>query len=276
MWAFQPQMGTAAGASQDYSTQFNWMSAGPRMVNTIRHIRDEQNQILEAQALLTETPRVLANPPIWPAAALPQFSPPPSILEIPKNHNLEHALTNAGLQIAGGEMPSLYAKGKTDALIGSQWKVPHRLRTKRNYWPIKESPFRKTAFVRQRTHKAVPRADLPLFSASPFQVCVSPDSHFGNNDTPFSECIPTFTGLVRSDGTFQLAGGSAEPLTGRALIAIQGISTVPRSGGIGSKQFVNEFVPTVYYNPYSGPPNTFPDQFISNFNVVSNSVDGYD
>ena len=32
VWTPQPQRGTAAGASQDYSTKMNWLSAGPAMV----------------------------------------------------------------------------------------------------------------------------------------------------------------------------------------------------------------------------------------------------
>lgn len=274
MWAFQPQVGTAAGASQDYSTQFNWMSAGPRMVNTIRHIRDEQNQILQAQALLTETPRPVANPPSWPAALLPQFLPTPTILEIPENSALEKPMTNGGFQIAGGSVPTLFSAVQTDALTRRGWKVPGYQRKNRNYGPIKRGSIWSRSFVRGQTEPTVSAA---VTNSSPLQV-FSENSGFSETGMQISEFspVPRLAGLVRSDGTFQLAGGSTEPLSHQTLLALSGTSTVPRSGGIGSRQFVKEFVPTVYYNPFSGPPNTFPDQFISNFNVISNSVDGYD
>lgn len=83
---------------------------------------------------------------------------------------------------------------------------------------------------------------------------------------------------LRPDGLFQLAGGSRAPpdLSTRHLLALQTSPSVPRSGGIGSWQFVQEFVPSVYLNPYSGHPDTYPNEFISNYDLYTESVDGYD
>lgn len=88
-----------------------------------------------------------------------------------------------------------------------------------------------------------------------------------------NEQLPYHPYRVRSDGVFQLAGGSAEPAN--TYLALQTSSTVPRSGGIGSWQFIQEFVPSIYYNPYSGPPGNYPYEFIFNYDLVTDSVDGY-
>lgn len=82
---------------------------------------------------------------------------------------------------------------------------------------------------------------------------------------------------LRPDGVFQLGGGGRSSFNPtQAYLTLQQGSSVPRSGGIGAVQFVQEFVPQVYFNPFSGPPDTFPDQFIPNYDIVTNSVDGYD
>jgi hypothetical protein len=39
---------------------------------------------------------------------------------------------------------------------------------------------------------------------------------------------------------------------------------------------VEEFTPSVYFNPFSGSPGQYPDEFIPNFDAISESVDGYD
>lgn len=264
MWAFQPQMGAAAGASQDYSTQFNWMSAGPRMINQVRQIRDERNQILEAQALLTETPRAVANPPSWPAALLPQLSGPTMTIALPRDHALEHVMSNNGLQIAGGGFP-VNDKSMRNSVLGinrGARSLSGRLASR--------SPPEVDELYSPETHFTPEIQVLPPLSKSLSL------SGFGRQLTEYDRSAG-FSGTVRPDGTFQLAGGARVPLTSReAYLTLQGSSSVPRSGGVGTRQFVKEFVPAVYYNPFSGPPDTFPDQFIPNFDIISNSVDGYD
>lgn len=258
MWAFQPQRGAAAGASQDYSTQMNWMSAGPSMINQVRNIRDERNRILMSQALLTETPRPVANPPAWPAHLLPQLGGPPVTLALPRNYPLEQEMTNNGLQIAGGGV-SVNDKSNRAAVLA--------IRSAATRPPL-------TAHRTASLERAVAVDEL---IDPDFQVLPAPErvllagAGVQLNEHSFSP--PS----VRPDGTFQIAGGSRLPLTAtRRLLTLQRSSSVPRSGGIGAAQFVNEFVPAVYYNPFSGPPGSFPDQFMPNFDIVSNSVDGYD
>uniref|UniRef100_A0AAU7E206 Pre-hexon-linking protein VIII n=1 Tax=Cardioderma bat adenovirus TaxID=3141913 RepID=A0AAU7E206_9ADEN len=214
MWAWQPQSGHAAGAAQDYSTRINWLSAGPAMINRVTQIRDLRNQILMTQAELTETPRLVMNPPTWPAAALPQNIPPPVTLALPRNFELERQMANVGLQLAGG------ARARPDYnLSGCR------------------------------------------FSGSGIQL----------SEPELS------ASTLRPDGLFQLAGGSRSSFDPtQALLTLQQSSSQPRSGGIGSRQFVREFVPEVYLNPYSGPPDTFPDQFMPNYDIVTDSVNGYD
>ena len=92
-----------------------------------------------------------------------------------------------------------------------------------------------------------------------------------NEDLPFS------ASTLRPDGIFQLGGGGRSSFNPtEAYLTLQNSSSLPRSGGIGSDQFVREFVPTVYINPFSGPPGTYPDQFIANYNILTDSVAGYD
>lgn len=216
VWTYQPQSGRAAGASQDYSTRINWLSAGPHMISQVNDIRDQRNQILLRQAAITETPRVITNPPRWPASMLIQPSDPPISLELPRNEMLEVGMANSGMQLAGG---------------GS------------------------------RIHHA--------------QRWIN-SSHFGGLGIQLNSDIPSASTL-RPDGVFQLGGGgrsSFNPVD--TFLTLQTSSSVPRSGGLGSRQFVEEFVPTVYFYPYSGPPDTFPDAFMRNYDVVTNSIDGYD
>lgn len=218
MWSYQPQSGHAAGASQDYSTRMNWLSAGPSMIGKVNGIRELRNQLLMRQAAITETPRVIKNPPTWPAQLLPQEWQPPKIIELPRNESLEVGMTNSGVQLAGGGR--VYGPGS------SHWAGI------------------RTAGLR----------------GSGIQL----------NDEVVS------ARSLRPDGIFQIAGGglsSFDPT--QQLLTLQASSSQPRSGGIGSVQFVHEFVPTVYLNPFSGPPGTYPDAFISNYDVVTNSVDGY-
>lgn len=217
MWTYQPQTGHAAGAAQDYSTQMNWLSAGPAMINQVYGIRDLRNKILMTQAKITETPRLIMDPPVWPAALVTQQDPPPTTVALPRNYALENALTNSGVQLAGGRR---------------QCATPCPAR-------IKDWAIRGTGI---QLNEGFPNASY-----------------------------------IRADGTFQLGGGSRSSFDPtQAFLTIQQASTLPRSGGIGSVQFVREFVPEVYLNPFSGPPDTFPDQFIPNYDIVTNSVDGYD
>ncbi|RDT70886.1 hypothetical protein DW287_08955, partial [Haemophilus influenzae] len=78
MWSYQPQMGLAAGASQDYSTRMNWLSAGPHMISQVNDIRTHRNQILVKQAAITTTPRKNHNPKEWTASLVYQEIPGPT------------------------------------------------------------------------------------------------------------------------------------------------------------------------------------------------------
>ncbi|ARQ79791.1 pVIII [bat adenovirus 10] len=204
VWSYQPQIGTAAGASQDYSTKMNWLSAGNSMIKSVNRIRNQRNEILLKQAMVTETPRNVANPPIWPAEALHQPFKLPTEIPLPRNGPLEHMMTNNGMQLAGGRAYNLVGCG---------------VQLSESYAPLS----------------------------------------------------------VRSDGIFQLGGGSRGHISPQhQWILLQSGSNKPRSGGLGSAQFVEEFVPTVYYNPYSGPPTNYPEQFIYNYDVVEDRVANYD
>lgn len=274
MWAFQPQMGAAAGASQDYSTQMNWMSAGPSMINAVRNIRDQRNRILMSQALLTETPRPVANPPLWPAQLLPQLGGPPVTLALPRNEPLEQEMTNSGLQIAGGGGP-VNDKSNRAAVLGIRGGAGGADLTATREASLEravEEPYGPEIQV-----LPVPRHFRLGGAGRDIQVQPIP-RHFRVGGAGLQLNEHSFSpSSVRPDGTFQLAGGSRPPPTlTRRLLTLQRSSSVPRSGGIGSAQFVSEFVPAVYFNPFSGPPDSFPDQFIPNFDIISNSVNGYD
>lgn len=221
MWSYQPQMGVAAGAAQDYSSKMNWLSAGPHMISQVNRIRDRRNRILLEQAAITATPRRIMNPPSWPAAQVYQETPAPTTVLLPRDAQAEVRMTNAGAQLAGG---SRY-RGRT-------------------------CPYSRTGI------KTV------LIRGRGIQL----------ND----EVVSSPAGL-RPDGVFQLGGAGRSSFTSRqAYLTLQSSSSQPRSGGIGPIQFVEEFVPSVYFNPFSGSPGQYPDYFIPNFDAVSESVDGYD
>lgn len=213
VWTFQPQLGQAAGASQDYSTRINWMSAGPSMINHVDDIREERNRILLHQAAISHTPRLVMNPPSWPAERLLQPVHVTHTLELPRNELLETEMTNRGMQLAGG--------GAKRRCIKSSEISGHGIQLN----------------------------DDALKASS-----------------------------VRPDGFFQLGGGSRSSFSPglRTFLAIERGSSSPRYGGIGERQFVREFVPAVYFQPFSGPPGTYPDEFIYNYDIVTDSVDGYD
>lgn len=233
VWTLQPQVGAAAGASQDYSTRMNWLSAGNKMISRVNDIRDERNQILVRQAAITETPRNMLNPRNWPASAIQSPVYRPDALRLPDNEIAEQVMTNSGMQLAGGAR----------RLCGGDMC--------RAIWC---SGYPDTDDYDKR--QSLAGLGLQL-----------------NEQLPLPQPY-----RVRSDGVFQLAGGSRVPLSGLSqqnLLALQSSPSVPRDGGLGTYQFVQEFVPSVYINPYSGNPRTYPDEFISNFDVYTNSVDGY-
>nr|WOZ24245.1 pVIII protein [Human adenovirus 89]WOZ24953.1 pVIII protein [Human adenovirus 89] len=218
MWSYQPQMGLAAGAAQDYSTRINYMSAGPYMISRVNGIRAHRNRILLEQAAITTTPRNNLNPRSWPAALVYQESPAPTTVVLPRDAQAEVQMTNSGAQLAGG--------------------FRHRVR----------SPGQGI------THLKIRGRGIQL------------------ND----ESVSSSLGL-RPDGTFQIGGAGRSSFTPRqAILTLQTSSSEPRSGGIGTLQFIEEFVPSVYFNPFSGPPGHYPDQFIPNFDAVKDSADGYD
>ncbi|ACJ14523.1 pVIII [Murine adenovirus 3] len=211
MWTFQPQRGTAAGASQDYSTRLNWLSAGPSLRGKVIEVNQARNSILLNQQEAVPTPRRDINPPSWPASLI--FHPRPKPIAVLPAHpdSFDPNVTLEGAQLAGG------------------------------------------AWVRYKSGNEV------RYTA-PIQLAEEPTSR-----------TPTAYALAQE---LQLAGGATAtpPLMGE----LAGAPRVPRSGGIGSWQFTQEFPPTVYLNPYSGAPDTFPHQFLSNYDSVSQSVNGYD
>lgn len=205
VWTFQPQSGRASGASQDYSTQINWLSAGPRMISQVNNLRDARNGILLRQGAITETPRPLANPSTWPSFAIVQPETPVDIMHLPRDEPMERLVSNYGMQIAGGGAP-------TDQFEGCGYQMPD--------------------FPRQAS--------------------------------------------VRADGIFQLGGGGpAFVPPHRPWLGLTTGQNVPRYGGIGQVQFLQEFPPSVYLYPYAGNPDTFPNQFIRHYDVVSDRVNGY-
>nr|AAC40820.1 hexon-associated structural protein pVIII precursor [Bovine adenovirus 1] len=212
VWTFQPQLG-GCGASQDYSTRMNWLSAGPSMINQVNSVRADRNRILLRQAAVSETPRLVRNPPTWPAQYLFQPIGAPQTFELPRNESLEVAMSNSGMQLAGGGRRTKDIK--PEDIVGRGLEL--------------------------------------------------------NSDIPSAS-------FLRPDGVFQLAGGSRSSFNPglSTLLTVQPASSLPRSGGIGEVQFVHEFVPSVYFQPFSGPPGTYPDEFIYNYDIVSDSVDGYD
>lgn len=205
VWTFQPQSGRAAGASQDYSTQMNWLSAGPGMIQSVNQVRDVRNGILLRQGAVTETPRPIANPSSWPAFALMQPNRPLEGVQLPRDEPMEKLVSNQGMQIAGG--------GCFEPLYGDGFQMPD---------------------------------------------------------------IPRQLG-VRSDGIFQLAGGGPAFVTPhRPYLIFETEQAVARYGGVGQRQFLQEFPPSVYLYPFSaGKPGAFPSQFIHHYDVVTDTVDNY-
>lgn len=177
------------------------------MIGRVNNIRDARNAILLKQAAITETPRMLPNPPLWKSENIYDMPAEPIIARLPRNPVLENFASNNGLQLAGGG-------------AGQQQRDFEFPAEDFDYWPNQS---------------------------------------------------------VRSDGLFQLGGGgdTQYPSPYHALLLSQGSSTLPREGGIGTTQFLSEFQPTVYLNPFSGAPSHYPHQFIFNYDVVDDRIDGY-
>lgn len=250
VWTPQPQRGTAAGASQDYSTKMNWLSAGPAMVQRVNGLREARNQILMQQALRDETARPVLNPPVWPAAAIQKSPDPPITLTLPRDEALEEEMTDNGAQLAGGLWPGRNRCARTLGGAG--------------LWTLNRAPL-----SRGISGGALSLNDNTL----PSLVCSR--TAFGG---VCSSSSPAPWTAIRPDGTFQL-GGTGPPRHPPAYfenLTLSSQPSQPRAGGIGLDQFVTEFIPSVYLNPFSGGPGTFPDQFQANYDIVSESVAGYD
>lgn len=187
VWNYQPQAGTAAGASQDYSTRLHWLSAGKSMISKVNTICENRNSILLSKGM-QQLARLNANPPFT------NRSQSVTALKLPRYEILEQRMSNSGMQLAGGS----------------------------------------------------------LSLAEP--LCKQP---------------------LAPDGSFQLGGGAKVFSREPQIMLLENNPVVEYSGGMGEKQFVKEFVPAVYFNPYSGLPASYPDQFISNYDAVTDSVDGY-
>ncbi|AAA42432.1 pVIII [Murine mastadenovirus A] len=208
VWTFQPQRGTAAGASQDYSTRINWLSAGPELRGKVVQLNEARNAILMKEQESVPTPRAEANPSFWPAALI--FQPRPQAIPVHPAHpdTFDAALTSNGAQLAGGAWIN-YKNGSV------RYEAPLQLAEEQVGGPL-------NAFAIKHQ--------------------------------------------------LQLAGGALSA----SMSEMSGAPRIPRSGGIGSWQFSREFPPTVYLNPFSGSPDTFPHQFLSNYDSFSHTVDGYD
>lgn len=187
VWNYQPQAGTAAGASQDYSTRLHWLSAGKSMISKVNTICENRNSILLSKGM-QQLARLNANPPFA------NRSQSVTALKLPRYEILEQRMSNSGMQLAGGSL---------------------------------------------------------------------------------SLAEPLFKQSLAPDGSFQLGGGAKVFSREPQIMLLQNNPVVAYSGGMSEKQFVKEFVPAVYFNPYSGLPASYPDQFISNYDAVTDSVDGY-
>lgn len=197
IWTYQPQFGTAAGASQDYGTKFNWLHAGNSMIQHVFDLRNNRNDILQKQAALTQTARPLMNPPHWPAELITQPTSTDNIVCL-REKNMFQRIPDNGMQFAGGAI-----KGQGMQLNDEQF-------------------------------------------------------HFKPNS-------------YSNDALFQLAGGCAS----KNCFILDNAPRIARSGGIGSKQFIEEFVPSVILEPFAGPSYTFPYETIYHYDVISDSVDDY-
>nr|WRQ19822.1 MAG: pVIII protein [unidentified adenovirus] len=197
VWSYQPQLGSAAGASQDYSTRVNWLAGGLDTYRKIQHLNAIQNAILNKQKLLSETVRPVRNPLIWPAANIILDAPTPSIVKLSRDESAEREITASGAQLTGGSLQL------------------------NDHLPKKRNKF------------------LP-------------------------------------EGTEQLTGGGIEDvfLPQETTVIFSGASSSPYKGGIGWRQFLNEFVPFAEAYPFL-TSTAFPHDLASNFNTYKNRYDDY-
>lgn len=235
-WQFQPETGRAAGARQDYGSVINWFSAqGPlyeriRNVNQARNLKDEMNELRVnpemAQSFNQWRPEQIAQP-----LGTPHIPPP--IVGYATVSDLVQTRDGAQLSgpISGGALysPSSYQLGD-----GRQY----RKLTRDNH------PFPHNWMV------------LENGKWSPIEM----DGGFSGILKWFPK-IPDFPAIMKYRRPGQQLQGTGVGLNPKSYLLLSEQATVPRSGGMTSNQFMYEFPPVVYNDPFSGSLENFPKEF---------------
>ncbi|QJR83102.1 pVIII [Bearded dragon adenovirus 1] len=232
IWQYQPQTGAAAGARQDYGAVVNWISSDPRLyarvqnTNALRNRIDERRQPWCDDGTYADFNRWTSGELWQPRGTAPVLPPQyPSLGTM-----LDQTFTSEGTQLAGsGTGPPNdgreYRKLTRDAL-----PFPHN-------WQVKGSD-------------GVWRPVMKGGAA--------------NSLTSYPQLLYPTPDLLRyrRPGAQMQGGGGLESVTSdRVAFLLTEGSSVPRSEGMTPHQFVQDFPPVVYQDPFSGSMRNFPKEF---------------
>lgn len=104
IWSYQPQTGTAAGATQDYGAVINWLQANPQMYKRIQDVNYRRNAIDKSRDHIGNRMSLYFNK--WPAEDVlqPRGTPyvPAADPSINQQSVTDFVNTAEGSQLAGG------------------------------------------------------------------------------------------------------------------------------------------------------------------------------
>nr|WMQ77655.1 pVIII [Zoothera dauma adenovirus] len=224
IWHYSPETGHTAGASQDYGAVINWISAGPQMYERIRNVNVMRNSLDSSLAPYRDN--IDHNINDWTAADLDQA---PGVPYVPaKLNNIDNykdfMSTANGMQLSGSGL------GPPDD---------------------------------GRQYRKLTRDALPF----PYNWQVFDNGRWVNIEGQGTNALSSYPNLqyshlisYRRPG--QQLQGSGFPLSNdQAYRLLHEQPTLPRSGGMTPRQFIQQFPPIVYKKPFSENEMYFPKEF---------------
>lgn len=271
IWKYQPQTGGTSGATQDTSAVINWLQSDGRMFQRIRDVNLARNSIDKTRALLTRD-HIAEHINNWPSTEVSQRI---GIPYIPANNTsiqstLDFVHTAEGEQLAGAgiTMPRFVS----DVIGNANYSIPHTRRfvseaiTTKD--PTKPSSLRGPPYRLNdgRMYRKLTRDAMPF----PHNYSVYEDGQWKRIDSlsgGAANALSSYPTLLyqpliaqRRPGQ-QLQGGMFPLDNVRNLTLLEEEARVPRNGGLNPQQFIREFPPVVYTNPFSGDEAYFPKEF---------------
>ncbi|WGZ76470.1 MAG: pVIII protein [Agile wallaby adenovirus 1] len=232
IWKYQPETGTAAGARQNYGAVINWLGADPKLYARIQEVNRQRNDLDIFRAAINRH-EIASNFNNWPAYQIYQPAgtvyTPPSRLHI--SSVADAVATADGAQLSGGISTPISGGGYSLGDGRQYRKLTRDLLPFPTNWQVFEDG----------EWKNISGGSANATSSYPQMIY---------------ENQPTIVKYYRPGQQLQ---GYFPTTPSTHLLTEE--SRVPRSGGLDPVQFIREFSPVVYKNPFSKPLQYFPKEF---------------